>query len=119
MSARVQIEDAGPAWQTWPDLTDQLVSFMQDLSEKHYCAGWMKDLEYELWAIATNQPAFSRYGSGSLSQGEKDLLMYLNGKIGGWVLYDDDGVWARGSVRHLRFVPNAEWIKLFKERTHG
>lgn len=76
---------------------------MRDLSEDHYCAGWMSGLEYTLWRAVTTEPMVAiDYGIGVITLAELQSLRELSGKAGGW--------WT-----HRRFVPMDEWVAHFRE----
>ncbi len=73
-----------------------LARLMSDLSEDLWCAGWLHDLEHDLWG------ALQGTSSTRLSPPELEQLRYLSDKCGGWIVWDD-----RGTGR--RWVPLAEW----------
>lgn len=84
---------------------DLLQKVMSEISEEHWCAGWMSSLEYILWdAVAGKRKDIC-------SAEEIEQLKYLSEKCGGWVIWDKQ---AKGE----RFVPMEEWLRLYEARHH-
>jgi len=80
-----------------------LAERMSEISEDAYCAGWLIDLEYELWQILIDgQGAFGMMG---LSEPEIQQLRELSDACGGWIVYDDDLA--------ETFVPLTQWLTMF------
>jgi hypothetical protein len=91
------------------DLSSQqraLAERMSDISEDAYCAGWMIDLEYDLWQIVV--AGHGSYGAVSLDDAEVGELRDLSAACGGWIIFERD----KGEV----FVPLAKWQELFAQR---
>ena len=66
-----------------------LLRAMGDLSEHHWCAGWLTGTEYFLWsAVESNQP--TAWGMDELRQGDIDNLRMLRELAGGWWVWDDE-----------------------------
>ncbi|MBP8291727.1 MAG: hypothetical protein KAX65_03070 [Caldilineaceae bacterium] len=66
-----------------------LLRTMGDLSEHHWCAGWLTGTEYFLWsAVESNQPA--AWGMDELRQGDIDNLRVLRELAGGWWVWADE-----------------------------
>ena len=62
---------------------------MGDLSEYHWCVGWLTGTEYFLWsAVESNQP--TAWGMDELRQGDIDNLRMLRELAGGWWVWDDE-----------------------------
>jgi hypothetical protein len=80
---------------------EQLETLMSDISEDAYCAGWMMDLEFDLWRAA-NSPKPYPYGMMMLDE-ERHRLKRLAEEAGGWWTFDDD----------RDFCPMNEWLKQF------
>ena len=76
---------------------------MSEISEDAYCAGWLIDLEYDLWQILIDGQG--EFGMMGLSEPEIQQLRELSDACGGWIVYDDD----RGET----FVPLAQWLTMF------
>ena len=66
----------------------QLRDYMSELSEEAYCAGWMQDVEYELWKVMLEGTA--EYGRLSIGKNEVDRLLRLSTACHGWIFFDDD-----------------------------
>jgi hypothetical protein len=77
-----------------------LAKLMSQLSEDYWCAGWLTDIEYDLWA------ALEGRGSLRLREADVDQLRYLAGKCAGWISWDD-------THHRPRYVPADEWRLLF------
>jgi hypothetical protein len=69
---------------------DQLLleEFMSEISEAGFSAGWMGDLEFDLWEILNGDKR--RYGHHIITQDELDQLKSLSDKCGCWIVYDDE-----------------------------
>lgn len=86
-----------------------LAIVMSEKSEDTYCAGWMRDLEFELWKALRN--ADGRHAGYSLSPNEITTFRILSELCGGWIVYDE--------VTEETFVPLSEWEKRFAEFEAG
>jgi hypothetical protein len=87
------------------DLTPQqreLATYMSELSELSFSAGWMEGLEQALWRCATTGPF--RYGHLQLTVEHARRLKELSDLCGGWIRFDDN--------HDEVFVPLAEWLRL-------
>ena len=80
-----------------------LFSAMSDLSEAGYHAGWLANLEYDLWRLLL--AGGTSYGRHDVSEDELKRLRSLSEKCGGWIVFDDDA--------HETFVSHAEWQKMY------
>lgn len=88
------------------DIANLLRLRMSDISEYHYCAGWLMGLEYTLWYImAGGSP---RFGLGDVAPEKIAELKRLSIKCGGWWHWSDE---ANGEV----FIKRLDWIKLYEE----
>lgn len=77
----------------------ELAEEMIRISGEGYCAGWMHNLEFDLWhAIMGSE---REYGFITLSLDTLTKLKALSNKIGGWIRYKD----GEGET----FTPMAEW----------
>jgi hypothetical protein len=65
----------------------QLAKFMSSLSEAGFAAGWMKGLEFDLWAILNAPP--KKYGRCTLTPNDLEQLQFLSSKCGCWITFDD------------------------------
>jgi len=75
-------------------LAGALARAMSDYSEEMWCAGWLIDLEYILWA--------------RVLEGEQADIKALADAAGGWIVWDDPD---EGET----FVPMAEWLEIYKK----
>lgn len=83
-----------------------LARLMSEISEDAYCAGWLVDLEYELWQILID--GHGQFGFGALSETDINDLRELSTACGGWIVYD--------KKREKTFVPLAQWQAMFAAR---
>ena len=65
----------------------KLESFMSDISERCYSAGWLQNLEFALWNALMNGP--TKYGHGVISQHDIDNLIQLSKACNCWIVMDD------------------------------
>ena len=90
-----------------PAAVDALASLMSDISQEHYCAGWMNDLEQRLWGMLQGKDR--QYGNGVVSDANIAQLRSLHEKCGGWI------VWQGRDAGHepsgMKFVTTAEWAQ--------
>jgi hypothetical protein len=73
---------------------ETLETFMSDISEDHYAAGWNMGLEYDLWSMVRG--GSRHYGMGTVTEADVAKLKQLADEAGGWWKCDE-------------FVPIAEW----------
>ena len=77
----------------------ELAKYMSALSERAYCAGWMKGLEFALWRALSHGPF--RYGQLDLTLEHTQQLSELSERCGGWVFFHEQ--------REESFASFAEW----------
>jgi hypothetical protein len=80
---------------------------MAALSEEAYSAGWMQDIEFELWQAVLEGPR--RCGHFDLTNDHVAKLSTLAEQCGGSVRFSDE---AMDEV----FVPMPEWEQLYAAR---
>lgn len=87
----------------------QLAQYMSDLSEEAYCAGWMQDLEYDLWTavVRGSRP----YGRLQISDEQIAHLGRLSAECSGWIYFDD----TTGET----WIPLNRWRSKYEERVAG
>jgi len=93
---------------TLPGLTlaqTELAELMSEISEDHYCAGWLSDLEYSLWSIVTGARA-NMFGFGPVEWWKMRRLKALSSATGGWIERHRD-------AEHETFVPLDAWLTRF------
>jgi hypothetical protein len=83
-----------------------LEMLMSQVSEEHYCAGWMSGLEFSLWWMLEDS---RDYGAREVSESDLARLRDLHEACGGWWHWQDHEV--HGAV----FVQTAEWLALFTD----
>jgi len=85
---------------------ERLRDYMFDVSEEAWCAGWMTDLEYDLWSAVVAGP--HEYGRLRITSEEVNELRKLAETCGGWIVFDD----AAGET----WVPLAEWKERYRAK---
>jgi hypothetical protein len=84
----------------------QLIDLMSLLSEEHYCAGWLIDLEHELWEfVAAPDLHDHEWGMGTVTAQNTADMKRLSSEIAGWVCWEENGLHS-----HVRFIPMEDWI---------
>ncbi len=86
------------------DEAKALMDYMSDLSEEGYYAGWMGNLEYDLWQAVIEGPR--KYGHAIIEKETIEKLKDLSNKCGGWIVFDD--------VEEEIFVPLQQWLKVYE-----
>ncbi len=76
-------------------LRTALRSYMSELSEDYWCAGWLSDLEVYLWKDLTGEAEF-------LTLEEREKLRTLSALCDGWWTYDE-------------FLSTEEWERRFAQ----
>jgi hypothetical protein len=80
-----------------------LAELMSDISERAYCAAWVKGLEHTLWAAVLGGSC--QYGRHVISDSELTKLRELSQICGGWIRFD---------VEHEEiFVSLTDWQKKY------
>ena len=71
-------------------LCHALATMISDISECEYAAGWMRDIEYELWRYTRGGAENGDYGYYGHTDGDHlSTLRALSALIGGWVVWQD------------------------------
>jgi hypothetical protein len=86
-----------------------LLTMMEEISEAHYCAGWMSGLEYSLWRIV--QGGDRNYGMYPLEPAEVESLRWLAESCDGWWIWHDAKT---PSESGEKFVTMAEWLPIYE-----
>lgn len=79
-----------------------LATYMSDLSEEFWCAGWMRDLEFMLWSVIEGEEADA---SLTLTRNQLATLKSLSNACKGWIVFRRD--------TQETFVSMTEWMQLF------
>lgn len=90
------------------DLTEKelhLATFMSEISEYCYSAGWMQNLEYALWNAVINGER--KYGQSYITEADISTLIKLSTDADAWIVYDDDKEETALSLK--------EWTEKFKK----
>lgn len=80
-----------------------LCTMMRRVSEEAYSAGWLKDLEYDLWRILEEGP--QAFGFAWLHQSRIDKLRQLAKLTSGWIVQGENGP---------HWVPMDEWLERYR-----
>lgn len=94
---------------SYPELTPaqrELADYMSDLSEEHYCAGWLNDLEFALWGFVVDGPGM--FGVLRVTPGKIARLIQLSSACGGWIVWRDED-------QSETSLPMTEWLALYAE----
>ena len=84
----------------------ELMNYMIELSEEAYHAGWMLNLEYDLWKAVLEGPR--GYGQTIIDKKHIESLKELSKQCGGWIIFDDE-------EQDETFVPMEQWLRLYEE----
>lgn len=78
----------------------ELCDLLSEISESCYFAGWLHDVEHEVWdMLGSKEPV--QYGMSHVSPTDLARAEALSKAIGGWVQYEQGP----------RFVPAGEWAR--------
>jgi hypothetical protein len=88
-----------------------LPGLMSELSEEHWCAGWLTGLEFSLWAMVKGD-ATTVFGMGQITERQLQLLKLLSEETGVWWHWPDDGDGPEP-------ISLEEWEPLYAERMKG
>ncbi|NJM37580.1 MAG: hypothetical protein HC845_06820 [Akkermansiaceae bacterium] len=95
---------------TRADLARELLRYkMLEYSEDFFCASWLVDLEFELWAYGDLVSSDPREQS-RVSLGRE--LRILSEIASGWWAWDD----AVSPYENPVFVPSERWLQILTER---
>ena len=87
----------------------ELAEYMSELSEQAYYAGWMRDLEFELWDAVVNGPR--EYGRLLITEEHIGELRRLSEAARGWIVFDD---------KHEEILlPIKKWMERFETWKRG
>ncbi len=93
-----------------------LKTLMSKISEDHFCAGWLVDLEYKLWSMVIDRSAENRdFGFGEVLLEQVDVLSELNLKSGGWWYWAESDT-KQGYNGGELFVTTEEWLEMYRNR---
>ena len=86
-----------------PNAAALLYNEMSELSEHHWCAGWLIGLEFDLW-MRLQSGKLGEYGMFELEEQDIARLRALSEQSGGWCEYE-------------RWMPMDEWEERAKKGT--
>jgi hypothetical protein len=81
-----------------------LLGLMSGISEEHWCAGWLTDLEFRLWDAQAG-----KYGQGVITERQVKLLRLLSEECEGWWHWKED-------AENPEFISLAEWRDIVAKR---
>ena len=97
--------------------TELLVDLMMHISEECYCAGWLIDLEYDLWEIM-HEGADRNYGMGRVTEEQTARLLELANECDGWVIWDEGPLYVSASKwRRLLDMKKGQEVGTKTEKT--
>lgn len=85
---------------------DQLREHMSELSEEHWCAGWLSGLGRQLWRALDPETRPERWGLAPLSDDDLATLRHLSESAGGWWYIPEGSQWPP------EFVPLERWREI-------
>lgn len=96
------------------EIDDDLISIlgewlgdeMSDISEDHYAADWMVDLEFDLWGAVQRLPEKTDYGCGVIPAERLQRLKKVSDAVNGW--YDGDDLVTMDCWLEMVAARNAE-----------
>ena len=80
-----------------------LIALMTGLSEENWCAGWLSNMEYELWQVKPG----ARFGMGEITERQATLLRLLSEEAGGWWVWLGDGP---------KFLTTTKWLTMLGDK---
>lgn len=92
-----------------PDLAAarELRALMSEVSEDHYAAGWLVNLEFILWRLIFENTE-EGFGFGPLSFENRSRLIELTHRCQGWWIYS-------ASISGRKFLTYDEWLPLYQK----
>lgn len=84
-----------------------LLRLMEEISEDHYCAGWMHDLEFSLWRMTQGGP--TAYGMYPVEPEIVERLRTLSADAGGWFRFVGKGLDSGPA-----FIATDEWLPIYR-----
>lgn len=100
-------------------LTDSqmdLYDYMHWISEENYCASWLVDLEFAIWAAMQGDD--SSYFGDRIEPRILRRCKLLSDEVGGWLYWADDRT--NPGLPHdawgPRFAPMPQWLAMVAQR---
>ena len=85
-----------------------IISILERISERDYCAGWLSGIEHTMWDMLIN-PEPDEDDDWNWPEHEIKLLRKLAASCNGWVRFNDK---ATDFYDSRIFVPIKEWIQM-------
>lgn len=79
-----------------------LFTMMRHVSQEGYSAGWLQDLEYDLWKIVEEGP--QEFGFHWIGPDRIAKLRKLSELAEGWIVYEDVPTW----------IPMPLWLERYR-----
>jgi hypothetical protein len=96
-----------------PSSARALRDAMSEISERCWCAGWMRNVELFLWAMLEGAPR--DYGLGTVTEQELANLRHLSERAGGWCRWsDEDADETFDEDADETFVAIDSWQRIFE-----
>jgi hypothetical protein len=92
-------------------LRKRLLALMSEISEEHYCAGWLDGLEHRLWQAVLQYPEPYEFGFGPVANEQVEELRALAEELQEW------GIWA-DEAKQEKLISLAEWQQIFHACEH-
>lgn len=86
----------------------KLTTYMSELSECAFCAGWHSGLEFDLWDMVINGP--QRYGILELTSDHIQRLLEMSRECAGWIYWDEE--------TEETFIPLEKWLEMYDRNRH-
>ena len=86
---------------------DALLSYMRDLSEDLFSAGWLSSLEFILWSMLLGHEDSS---GRELSSFQKRYIHFLSDQAGGWFYWPEE-------ENKACYIPLNKWVEIYEKRT--
>ena len=86
-------------------LRKRLLSLMREISQEHYCAGWLIGLEYHLWKAVLQYPQPYEALLGPIDEESVAELKDLAEELQEWATRDDE--------TREKLIPLADWQRIF------
>ncbi len=88
-----------------------LADLMSDLSEECWCAGWLHNTEFDVWAMIVGDRDSWGMGLAEAYAPELEAIKDMADRLGVWIVWDGDPV-----ETDMRAVPLPEWRATYAAR---
>jgi len=96
----------------------ELKKLMEEISQDHYCAGWMDGLEFILWKFVKEGSKDQEYGMGVIKGSTILRLKELSEEAGGWWVFFLDSKYSRPRSQDYSgsaFIPMYQWEEYYNK----